>query len=823
MHCSPCNPYQGGPGEAQTPTRVCVSPLANHPALLPQCPPPPKTLDACEVLYAQTLSPPPPGLPGPLRVPAPAAGFVHRSDSVGGPHAAQRVAFSWDSKGNGSQWDENQLGRPSRDSEDVIMKRIIETREELGRLKRENAMHDAAARGGAAGPGGDTAHSPDARALWAECDGRLGAYSWAQQAPERDDDEELWTRYNADERMTGRWPTRDQALLAELEFTNLKLQRERKRKERRGSLLLRDAPDDLSLAHETGRPNPRAEAESAGWDLYVPLEKTEYVIPCGFLCDLGAPFDYNAMLSRSQGAVLERRFMAAAEASLSELFRQPLQHTIVRYVEVIEPSVIRLHAEFEVGRKEVATVAESLNRTLRAARPTNLKHASQVLKEAKTPAVVELQPLRSWVGYCCVAQVIEGYGAPAPAQATASSGVITLTLVDGGRDFDASQFRDRLAREMGVRPQVIEVLEERSGTVDLRVVGTYDADAVARQIASRFSTPGDPIHTSVCGVSQARYQPTAAAASALSDGGSSRRRRRRRRDGSESGRSSGSGRRSRRRRSSSPDRDGSRRGSSGRRRRRDESGSSTAGSDATGSPSRSRRRRRSSSPEGSRSRRSSSDGSPERSRRRRSSSRSRRDGSPERSRRRRSSSDGSRRRRRRDEGSDADSPSRRRRSSSRRRRSSNDGSPERSRRRRSEGSPERSRSRRRRSGEASPERSRRSSSRRRRRSDGSPERSRRRRSSDGGSRRRRRRDEASSGASEAGAESPSRSGRSRRGSSRRRRSSSRSDGEGGSSRSRRSERSRSRRRRRSDDDAQANPVETSPVKIMAPGYGQCDM
>ena len=363
-------------------TQLCLSPNANHPSMFPQGQRTQLSPSRAELAYARTVSPAPPGLGRQflqIQTEQKTDEFVYRGPETtlqGGGDAA-RVGYSWDSNGNVAQWDHTRRGGATRDSEDTILKRIIETREELGRLQRANA----AAERGKNSTIHPHCHAHEERALWAQTDGKVGAYSWGMFPPQGDDDEPFYPMYNQDETMTSRWNQRDQGLLKELEFTHLKLQHERARQKNLTKNSLFSSPTTTMAPGMTEVKTPEVDAQLAGWDLYTPTERRELVIPCNLLVSLGERYDYNDMLAHPASTRLERRFMAAAETSLAEAFRQPVQHTVVRYVEVLQGSLVRLHTEFEVSRHEVASVSASLQRTLATHRTIKLRHAAQVLKE----------------------------------------------------------------------------------------------------------------------------------------------------------------------------------------------------------------------------------------------------------------------------------------------------------------------------------------------------------------------------------------------------------------------------------------------------------
>ncbi|KAJ9457336.1 hypothetical protein DIPPA_15507 [Diplonema papillatum] len=496
-------PHVNPSGGPQCVTRV-LSPRANHPALNPQLlcgggDNAQANLRGLDMDALANMHPPPPGLPAHVRHVAmdSAEPMVYNM----GDGTSTRVAFSWSADGRmRSQWDEATVGQPSRDSANLLMKRIVETREELGRLQRENdALEKQLASKGIRTDtvtGDATKNAHEGRPLWSDNVGSVGAYSWDTAGPQHRSTggfEPEWApRFAGHVGLAARWPERDRELLRELEYTHAKLESERRRKSRyehimsRGSFALLGGGEELGL-------------DPAGWDQYVASDTHEVVIPAVFLLELAPDFDYNTWVRTERGVVssFEKRFMAAAARDLSEMFRQPAHHTLVRHVEIITHDAVRLHTAFEVNRVEVLTVRSHLANTLASMpKETFLLSAGRVLKETGRPVRCELVHGKSWIGSSRIEGKMEGYGTPVASTVNMVSGLIKLRLATDYKDFSKSRFKLDVAEAMGLQVEQVEIMgvEEGSTIVTFRFTKLPDADAVAERFIARCGRSDDDIH-----------------------------------------------------------------------------------------------------------------------------------------------------------------------------------------------------------------------------------------------------------------------------------------------------------------------------------------
>eukprot|EP01060_Flectonema_neradi_P009132 TRINITY_DN16525_c0_g1_i2.p1 TRINITY_DN16525_c0_g1~~TRINITY_DN16525_c0_g1_i2.p1 ORF type:complete len:417 (+),score=98.70 TRINITY_DN16525_c0_g1_i2:42-1253(+) len=378
-----------GCGGSISPARreMYLSPRAGHPAMSPQQRSPPTfCLSKDDVIAMQRMSVMPPGLPGHLKIPKTEPTVYRKKD----PNSS-RIAFSWDKRGDFmSSWDENRRGNPSRESEDIIMKRIIETREELGRLQRENNSVDQQEACSVKNP---IAHN--GKALWAENDGKTGAYSWAMQQPPAEDDDEIYARYDQDQLLSGRWPTREQELLKELEFTNAKLQKERKRKKYRENVILSGSRNDPALhSHYNDSNDPWSEIALAGWDYYTPVELLEVLIPCNFKIYLGEQ-DTTAIRSVLNDVrhPIRKRFLESLGGSFADRFHHPPQRASVESLRIVSETELALEVHFRTNRLEAENTKRRLDYKIKQMTSSRMQGAQRVLYDVeRKQAHVEFIP-----------------------------------------------------------------------------------------------------------------------------------------------------------------------------------------------------------------------------------------------------------------------------------------------------------------------------------------------------------------------------------------------------------------------------------------------
>eukprot|EP01064_Diplonema_japonicum_P001860 TRINITY_DN11231_c0_g2_i1.p1 TRINITY_DN11231_c0_g2~~TRINITY_DN11231_c0_g2_i1.p1 ORF type:complete len:1101 (+),score=191.20 TRINITY_DN11231_c0_g2_i1:91-3393(+) len=493
------------------------------------------------------------------------------------------------------------VSRNPGDSEQILLTRIIEMREELGRLKRDRAAWERARREQGYKV---TAHEE----FGGQTTGDSGAatYSWNAGGDNLNASQDVVPQYEYDEHLRRRWPSRDQQLVMELEYLHANVMKERDLKTQRdNSDLCLD--DSISAAPSTAKYDPlqgktRDQLHKAGWDQYQPPEDREMVVPVTLVVDLGERTTYRQL--RTSGRTQTQLFKETARKEIAQAFKHPDHLVQLKKVDTVDEHVIALEIVLLASGMKVSHVHADAVETLDRFGIRRLKEGSRAFHTATgvtTPCDIIFR--RSFVGEPIANGDDEGM-----------SNEVLMLMDTPYAQFEPSRFVPALSRFLNVDNLCIELVNVTNvggaTSVHTRLSGTENNRRVARELVKEAKDKHSNIHMSVGAVRDAEVvaEDELESVSAKSTRSSSKRRRRsssvksedngppsdsRRRRRSSSVKSSGSSdssKKSRRRRSDSV------RSKSGRRR----SSSVKSSGDSSADERRSRRR--------SRSRRSSSRG-----------------------------------------------------------------------------------------------------------------------------------------------------------------------------------------------------------------------
>eukprot|EP01065_Artemidia_motanka_P042462 TRINITY_DN5707_c0_g1_i1.p1 TRINITY_DN5707_c0_g1~~TRINITY_DN5707_c0_g1_i1.p1 ORF type:complete len:574 (+),score=216.66 TRINITY_DN5707_c0_g1_i1:45-1724(+) len=494
------------------------------------------------------------------RAAGPAGPLYHRSSAGSG---GGRVCFQWGPSGAAAEsWDESAVLRePAVTSEAELMRRVLEARAEVGRLRHAEKAAAAQTRTSehaASLPPQFFAHTGRAMCVDRGYD-NVGSYSWnpaARRRPqEAEEDVTVPLEVGAARAGTG-WPTRERNLLRELGFLHAQLQELRSAHVRRTETvnpLLDAAADPLS-----------SDLTAAGWHMYEPQTDREAAVPFRVAVILGeAASSWEGYCAASAAA--RPRFKDALERDLSELFSHSAKRICVRAIHApagADPAqrqgIAVAAGELAASRAEAGRVHRAAEAALHVPRPvlplrrTSRALAAELRPASSSDAVCELLPYASFVAAPTTPQAAADL-TQSPSRGAAVSVPFRLLLDLRADDWSESRFTRRFARHLFLLPEQIEVTDIDSTDagvwVTARIAAARMAEAAAESVVRRCRQPypGDQLPTCVARVLEAALgeaplsppaSPGSSPPSSPASAGSTQRRRRRRVRRSESRRSS---------------------------------------------------------------------------------------------------------------------------------------------------------------------------------------------------------------------------------------------------------------------------------------------